>query len=73
MTLDAFLGDPSTGTAYNKDPPKITTAGTTNSWADATDDLDPSGQGGWQTTPTVRNICPYRYKLTHTPRNWHTA
>ena len=42
MNLQDFLGDTSSGTNFNKDPPK--TATPTNSWADSTDDIDPSGE-----------------------------
>lgn len=41
LSLNDFLSDASSGTNYVKDPPKA--PGTTN-WADATEDLDPSGE-----------------------------
>ena len=36
--LSTFLSDPSTGSNFIKDPPKPS-----SSWADATEELDPSG------------------------------
>lgn len=36
--LSTFLSDPSTGSNFIKDPPKLS-----SSWADATEELDPSG------------------------------
>jgi len=38
IALGEFLTDPSTGSNYIKDPPKPS-----GSWADATEELDPSG------------------------------
>lgn len=41
LSLNDFLSDATSGTNYVKDPPK---APATTNWADATEDLDPSGQ-----------------------------
>ncbi len=42
LSLNDFLSDATSGTNYVKDPPKAPAA--TTNWADATEDLDPSGQ-----------------------------
>ena len=41
LSLNDFLSDVNSGTNYVKDPPK---APVTTNWADATEDLDPSGE-----------------------------
>lgn len=41
LSLNDFLSDTASGTNYVKDPPK---ALATTNWADATEDLDPSGE-----------------------------
>ena len=45
VALNDFLANPATGSNFPKDPPKPTSSGGGSSWADATDDFDPSGAG----------------------------
>lgn len=42
LPLTDFLADTSTGQSFPRDPPKHSS---TSSWADASDDIDPSGTG----------------------------
>ena len=45
LALTDFLAEPATGSNFPKDPPKPASSGGGSSWADATEDFDPSGTG----------------------------